>query len=1076
MNKQEQTKQYPATSIQKQMWLINNMQPKNVAYNICETFYIDGTLNIGILEKSINHIIARHSVLRTYFTLEAEELIQNVRSELELKIKLKDLRGALKAEGNKSIETFLQEEIRRPFDLGADPLIRVNVLHLKENQYILVFVVHHIVFDLETKKLFAEELYEIYGALTKNEQPNIEKAVSQYYEYGIWQDRWYKGDKCKKMRRYWNKQLEGTSGLLQLPLDNKRPVTQSLRGGAYPINLSNKISEKLKKYSRQNNSDIYLTMLAAYIALMYRYTGQKDIVVGIPLTNRRQENHKHIMGCFVNTVPLAISVNDTMSFKELSIQVRKAMLDAHRNQEISLETILKDVQPIRNAGHNPLYQIGFTFEHPMPLKLDGLSAKSVWVHPGGAQLDIFGVFWDNNGSLTGYFEYNKDILKEWKIENFTKNYAKTLASVIEDSKKTILTMPIISDWEKTKLIETLNNTKQEFDAPAAIHMWFEKQVCKTPNRTAVKFAEKTLTYRELDNKSNMLANYLLELGVGPDVLVGIYMNRCIDMIVALLGVLKAGGAYVPLDPDFPIERVAYMIDHAKPASILTQEMLDNDLPSCDAHIICIDNQWHKIEQYSEKNPDEKIDPQHIAYVMYTSGSTGKPKGVQIPHEALINFMGSMAKEPGINEKDILLAVTTLSFDISVLEMFLPLIVGARVVIASRTVATDGAMLLEMIEKEKITFMQATPTTWRLLLAADWKMDRPFKVLCGGEPLPKDLAKDLIEKAGGVWNMYGPTETTIWSTCYHITDVDQEMLIGKPIANTRIYLLDKQMNPVPIGVQGELYIGGTGLARGYLHQPDLTKKRFLKDLFCKEKNARMYKTGDWCRYLEDGNIEFYNRIDNQVKVHGFRIELGEIESVLNQHPDIQEAAAAVFDGHQGNKRLIGYIVPKVEPPSAERLRAFLQEKLPYYMVPSIYVTLDRMPLTPNAKIDRKALPEPDKARPELDEAYIAPANEHEKRMAKIWQNTLDIERIGVHDNFFVLGGDSLLVVKLITKIQKEFITDIRVAKVFQYPTISSLVSYLSHKKSKPDVVESQKRAQLRKNAYSKRKARPIGSRA
>lgn len=1070
-------KQYPATSEQKQFWLINRMQPQNTAYNICETFLADGPLNVLVLEKSINCIIARNSIFRTYFTLEQEGLIQNISDELLLKIKYEDLRKARKAEGVKCTDPFIQEAKKRPFDLAVGPLIRVQVLRLKKLEYMIIIVIHHIIFDLETKILFAKELSIIYEALSKNEQPNINSTVRQYFEYAVWQELWKKSDERKQISNYWKQQLEGTSGLLQFPYDHKRPNIQSLRGSAYPIKFNQKLYENLEYYCKQNMTSIYLVMLAAYIALIYRYTGQKDIVIGIPLTNRRQENHKTMMGCFINTIPLAIFINDNISFKQLLNQIRKAMLGAHRNQKIPFEAILQDVQPIRKSGYNPLYQVGFTFESPMPLKLKGIKAKPVWVHSGGAQLDLFAVFWHHNGSLNGYFEYDVDIFKKWKIKNFAQNYEKTLTSVIENSQNAICSIPIISDIEKEELFRTLNETNVVFDASDGIHMLFEKQAKKTPKCVSVKYEEKTLTYQELDSKSNQLANYLVELGVGPDALVGIYMDRCIDMLVALLGVLKAGGAYVPLDPDFPIQRITYMIDHSKPTVILTQEILHDDLPVCDAHKICLEKKWDKIAQYSNKGLGIKIDPQNLAYVMYTSGSTGMPKGVQIPHEALVNFMGSMAREPGIDPKDVLLAVTTLSFDISVLELFLPLLVGAKVVIANRTVATDGVLLSEMIKKEKITFMQATPTTWRLLFSAGWSMDRSFKVLCGGEPLPKDLANDLIQKAGGVWNMYGPTETTIWSTCYHLTDVDQKILIGKPIANTRIYLLDKQMNPVPLGVQGELYIGGAGLARGYLNQPKLTMERFIKDPFCDETDARMYKTGDWCRYLEDGNIEFYNRIDHQVKVHGFRIELGEIENALNHHPAVQEAAAAVLDGNNGNKRLIGYIVPINRAPSIETLRDYLQEKLPYYMVPSIYVALEKMPLTPNAKIDRKALPEPDISRPDLDEAYVAPANEHEKKMAEIWRSALNIERIGIHDNFFVLGGDSLLVVRTVTKIQEEFSIDIRAAKLFQYPTISSLVAFLLRNEKMQDAkIEQKNRAQLRRLSYLGRKQRILASEA
>ena len=585
----------------------------------------------------------------------------------------------------------------------------------------------------------------------------------------------------------------------------------------------------------------------------------------------------------------------------------------------------------------------------------------------------------------------------------------------------------------------------ETDIVKGVHGLFERQVDETPDSVAVIFEKDRLTYGELDRRSNQLGHYLRDFGVCSNVLVGIFLDRSVDMVVALLGVFKAGGAYVPLDPEYPSDRLKYMLDHSQAPIVITQQALRRELPDSDARILFIDSDWRDICELDHSRPDNPVDPLNLAYVIYTSGSTGKPKGVKIQHGAVVNFLASMAHEPGLTAEDVLVAVSTLSFDISVLELFLPLTVGAIAVIADRITASDGQQLLELLNKSSATMMQATPSTWRMLVSAGWQGSKAFSALCGGEALPPDLQGDLVKRASRAWNMYGPTETTIWSTCYELTDLDEQVLIGRPIANTQVYILGPNMEPVPIGVEGELFIGGAGVSLGYLHQGDFTRERFLRDPFSNDPGARIYRTGDLVRYHADGNIEYRGQMDNQVKIRGFRIELGEIESVLNQHPLVSQGVAAIKEEQPGDMRLVAYIVPEFDTiPSVSSLRDHLGDKLPDYMIPQHFVTLQDLPLTPNGKINRMALPGLKQADVIAIENYTAPRTEEEALLVTIWRDLLKIDKVGIRDNFFEIGGHSLLAARMFSKIKVALGVNLPLATLIQAPTIEFLANEIKTK--------------------------------
>jgi amino acid adenylation domain-containing protein/non-ribosomal peptide synthase protein (TIGR01720 family) len=685
------------------------------------------------------------------------------------------------------------------------------------------------------------------------------------------------------------------------------------------------------------------------------------------------------------------------------------------------------------------------------LELSGLTVSPLESDSGIAKFDLTLSVEETASGLIGTLEYNTDLFEAATIARMVGHLQQLLSGIVANPEQRLDALPLLTEAERHQLLMEWNNTQAVDTQHMCIHQLFEAQVERTPDAIAVVFEDQQLTYRELNARANQLAHYLQKLGVKPEVLVGICVERSLDMVIGLLGILKAGAAYVPLDPAYPKERLAFMLTDAQVSVLLTQEKLVTALPEHQAKVVCLDADWEKVAKDNQNNPISKVTHQDLAYTIYTSGSTGKPKGVQIPHRALVNFLSAMRLTPGMSEKDVLLSVTTLSFDIAALELYLPLITGARLVLVSREVASDGTQLWERLTASGATLMQATPATWRLLLAAGWQGGQSLKILCGGEALDRSLAARLLERGTEVWNLYGPTETTIWSAVHKVesqksaSERDGAISIGRPIANTQIYILDSQGQPTPIGVPGELHIGGDGLARGYLNRPELTAEKFLPNPFEKAEGRRLYKTGDLARYLPNGEIEYLGRIDHQVKIRGFRIELGEIEAALSQHPAIRETVVLAQEKVQGDKRLIAYIVTEQQlSPSISDLRCFLKEKLPEYMVPSVFVQLEALPLTPNGKVNRKALPAPDTARPELDKAFVAPRTPVETQLVEIWSQVLGVEQVGIHDNFFELGGDSILTIQIVARANQVGL-QLTPKQLFEHQNIAELAAVAVTKK-------------------------------
>jgi amino acid adenylation domain-containing protein len=780
------------------------------------------------------------------------------------------------------------------------------------------------------------------------------------------------------------------------------------------------------------------------------------------------------MGFFINTLVLRSEVRGGESFRELLGREREVVLGAYAHQEVPFEKLVEELQPERNLSHSPLFQVMFIMQNTpaeSALNLGDLEVDPLPLNTGTTKYDLTLNMSEYLGSLGGTLQYNADLFEPSTIERMLKSFQTLLKVIASNPDERISSLPFLSEAERRRVLFEWNDTTEKYPRDRCIHQLFEAQAKHSPDAVAVVFEGRQLTYAELNRRANQLAHLLAKLLVGPEALVGICMDRSLEMLISVLGVLKAGGAYVPLDPLFPRKRLEFMLDHAGVAVLLTQQHVAVELDARSEQVICLERDLKLIEAEKAENPVVQTTPDNLAYVIYTSGSTGQPKGVQISHGSVINFLSSMRRRPGFTQQDTLLAVTTLSFDIAGLELFLPLMAGGRVVIAGRDALTDTARFIELIEESGATAMQATPAVWRLLLDVGWKGNENLRILCGGEALLRSLAAELSEKGDSLWNLFGPTETTIWSTIDQVQPGDKLVSIGKPIANTQVYVLSHDLQPVPIGLAGELYIGGDGLARGYLNAADATAQKFLPDPFGARTGARLYRTGDAARYLPDGKLEFLGRLDHQVKIRGHRIELGEIETALLQHPALREAVVVARNEGAGDKRLVAYIVAAREQlsPTVNELRRHLREQLPDYMLPAAFVILPALPLTANGKINRRALPAPEKLRPELETTYTPPHTRAERLIASVWQEVLGLEKVGLHDSFFDLGGHSLLTIQVQLKLREKFARELNIIDVFKYPTVGAMAEFLSDERDTKNFGQSeQERGAQRKLSMRRRR--------
>jgi amino acid adenylation domain-containing protein len=1036
------------------LWFLDQLEPGGFTYNLFSAYQLKGEPNVLALEQSFNEIIRRHEVLRTVFKSEDGSPVQVILSTVAIKIPVLDLRGTVsEADRRSEVRRISLEEAQRPFDLACGPLLRITLLRLADDEFVLLRGIHHIVSDAWSSGILFSELAEIYEALSRGKTPPFAELRFQYADYAVWQRQWLQGERLEPQLSYWKQQLENIP-VLQLPTDRPRPAIQSSRGARQYFVLSERCSEDLRVSSHRHRVTLFMTLLAAFQALLHRYSGQTDIVIGSPVAGRSRREFEELIGFFLNTLVLRLDLSGNPTFAEALSRVREVCLGALSHQELPFEKVVEELHPDRNLGRNPLFQVTFAFQNTprFPAQLSGISVSELEMETGVARFDLHLFMEEKDGGLKGYFDYNTDLFNADTIERLLGHFQNLLDGIVTDPDCRISDLPLLTQAEKHQLLVEWNDTKGDYPKNKCIHELFEAQVERAPGAVAVVFEDQQLTYRELSARANHLAHHLRKLGVGPEVLVAICVERSMEMIIAVLSVLKAGGAYVPLDPEYPKERLAFQLGDTKARVLLTQERLLGALPEHDGRVICLDRDWAEIARESEANPESGVTAENLAYVIYTSGSTGKPKGVMIQHRALSNHMLWMQERFPLGAADCVLQKTPFCFDASVWEFFAPIMAGARLTVARPGGHQDGAYLINTIANQQVTTLQLVPSMLRMLLAEDGleRCQNLKRVFCGGEALPVELREQFHGRLGGeLYNLYGPTEATIDATCALCDRASppHTVTIGRPIANTQVYILDPDLRPVPIGVPGELYIGGECLARGYLNRPQLTAEKFITHSFDGEPARRLYNTGDLARYLSDGNIEFLGRIDNQVKIRGYRIELGEIESVLCQHPGVGEAVVVAREDVPGDKRLVAYLVAASQNSSVSELRGFLKAKLPEYMIPSIFMFQDALPLTSNGKIDRKSLPAPDRNRDGLEQVYVAPRSPTEEILAGIWAEVLKLDQVGVHDNFFELGGHSLLATQIVSRIRSAFSIELPLRHLFQSPTVAEMAVIITENQAK-----------------------------
>jgi len=1044
IEKAERAETMPLSFSQERMWFLHQLDPESAAYNMGVAFRLEGRLDRGAAEKGLREIIRRHENLRTTFHSGEHGPVSRIAPDGDLEVRFVSVDDLPRRERLDAVRERAGAEIRIPFDLAVGPLFRVTVYELGEEDHVILFCMHHIISDLWTFGVLFHELSILYRAESPDGTTTLPAPALQYADFAVWQREWFRGTVLDEQLSYWKKQLAGVP-ILELPIDHVRPSVRTNRGALRSMELSRRQIEELKLFAAREGATPFMVLLALFKLLLMRITGQTDVVVGSPIANRNRLAVEEMTGTFVNTLAMRTDLGGDPTFRDLLGRVKETTLSAYAHQDMPFEKLVEQLQPERDMSHSPLVQVLFNlanapFETP---RIDDLAWSPLEIDRGSAQFDL-SFFVDLEITRKAYAEFNTDLFEPATIDRLLGHYGTALASVLENRDQPLSTVPLLGAGERDRLLDEWNATRSAYSSETCLPQLIEAEAARRPDAVAVRLNGRQYTYGELNSRSNQVARRLREMGARPGVFVGIYMERSLDMMVGLLGVLKSGAAYLPLDPAFPRDRLEFMIDDAAVPILLTVEALAGDLAGPRTATLALDAEWETLAACRSDDLEPMASPEDLAYVIYTSGSTGKPKGVQISHRALVNFLESMRAEPGMAEKDRVLALTTLSFDIATLELFVPLIVGAEVDLVDRETAYDAALLAEKIDASGATVIQATPATWRMLIDSGWKGKEDLKILCGGEALPRDLADALLDRCAELWNMYGPTETTVWSTICKVEAGTEPILIGRPIANTEIYLLDGALEPVPIGVPGELHIGGDGLARGYLNREELTAEKFIAHPFRSHKGVRIYKTGDLARYRSDGRIECLGRIDNQVKIRGFRIELGEIETALAAYPAVQKAVVVVREDTPGDRRLVAYIVSDShhEPTLAE-LRPFLRESLPDYMIPSAVVPVSTFPLTPNGKIDRRALRPPEQGRPDQVRQYLAPRTPLEKTLAKVWSDILGIERIGINDDFFDLGGHSLLATRLANALRQTLKIDLPLRAIFLESTVANLARKITY---------------------------------
>lgn len=1031
---------------QERIWIVDQMEPGNPAYNIFSVSSLKGHLDAALMERALNEIVRRHEVWRTTFTEIDGEARQVISPSLFIPLELIDLRAVLTDVREREVTRLVNESTSEPFDLARGPLARFGLIRIADDEHILHYTVHHTVIDRWSADIIEVELAAIYTAFAEGKPSPLPELPIQYGDFAEWQREWLQGEVLEEMVAYWRKQLEGTAHVLELPTDRPRPPIQTFKGARRATVFPKHILDSLKALSKQEQATMFMTCLAAFKTLLYRYTNQEDILVGTALANRNRPETLGLIGYFLNMLVVRTNFSGNPTFREVLRREKAGVTNDFAHGEFPFGKLIQEIKPKTDLSRNPLFQVAYVyldFEIKTDAQKAGFKPTPILWDNGHSRFDITLALTDLTDSLEVTIEFNTDLFDMATIERMLGHFRCMVEAIIADPDTRVSCLPLLNATERRRVLEEWNDTVTSYPQHKSIHQLFDEQVALTPDAVALEFENQQLTYAELNRRANRLAHYLRALGVHAESAVGIMMERSPEMIVSLLGLLKAGGAYVPLDAEYPQERLAFMLEDAGVRVLLSQRALLSRLPRAEVEVICLDEIWSKISAESVENPESEIFADNLAYITYTSGSTGQPKGVQTTHRGVVRLVkgNDYAR---MDAGEVFLQFASLAFDASTFEIWGSLLNGARLVIMPAGLPTLEE-LGQALKRHRVTILWLTAGLFHLMVDERLEDLRGLRqMLAGGDVLSVSHVERFLREAKGctLINGYGPTESTTFACCHAMKEAvefNRTVPIGRPIANTQVYILDTNLQPVVIGAVGHLHIGGDGLARGYLNRAEQTARSFIPHPFSQELGERLYKTGDLARYLPNGDIEFFGRVDNQVKLRGFRIEPGEIESALASHLAVRDALVVARADEDGEKQLVAYVVGASgeDVPGASQLRQFLKERLPAHMIPSLFVSLEQFPLTINGKVDYRALPAPQGAQAVRETTFVAPGTMTEEILARIWSKILGVKRIGIHDNFFELGGNSLSATQLVSQVRHTFEIELSVRDLFQHQTIAQL---------------------------------------
>ncbi|HEY0762325.1 MAG TPA: amino acid adenylation domain-containing protein [Pyrinomonadaceae bacterium] len=1052
---QQQSRTYPLSFAQERLWFIDQLIRDSSLYNLPAAVRLTGRLNPQALEMTMTEICRRHTSLTTTFPTIEGQPVQMVNPAQPVSLPVLDLRSWNVEEREVEAQRLVNLEARKPFNLATGPLLRVQLLQLEEEEFIVMLSMHHIIADGWSMDILIREIMVLYQAMAAGKPSPLPELPLQYADYARWQRQYLRGEMLEAQLSYWQKQLDGIPPLLELPADHPRPPEQSYRGTTRSLMLSPELSEALRSLSRREETTLFNVLLTGFKTLLFRYTWQNDICVGTPVAGRDRVEAEGLIGFFANVLVLRTKVSGKATFRELLRHVHEVCLEAHTHQDVPFEKLVEALHPERNMSYSPLFQVMFAFLNAgqTVLEIPGLKMSGYGAVQEAAKYDLLLGVMDLRERLAISLEYSTDLFESERIERMLLHFRSLLESVVVDPGQQLVDIPLLQESEREQILVEWNRSSAEYPEGASMHQLFERCVDEQGEAVALVFGKEQISYRELEERTNQVGHYLQSLGVGPETLVAVCLERTIEMVVTLLGILKAGGAYLPLDASYPAERLRYMLSDSE-AKLLVTSVKTEALSGTNVPVLYVEELAEQVAGQSRARVDSEVGPENLAYVIYTSGSTGQPKGVMISHGGLVNYLYWGARSYGLSgakQEQGMGAVlhSSISFDLSITSLWGPLVAGKSVELVAEEQGVEG-LLERLRQRGPYGVVKLTPSHLMILnqqLAAE-ELGRSAKVVVlGGENLGSEQVRVWRKQAPGVRliNEYGPTETVVGCCVYEVTEEtswEGAVPIGRPIANTQMYVLDRELEPVAVGVVGEIYIGGVGVARGYLRRPELTAEKFVPHPFAAVGGERLYRTGDLGRYGSDGELEFLGRLDEQVKVRGYRIELGEIESVLRASEGVQEAVVIVEE-REGEKRLVGYVVPEAGAGLlVERMRAQLREQLPEYMVPAVFMELDKLPLTANGKVNRRALLELGVPKLERQKAFTAPRNTLEIALAKLWEELLGITPIGITDNFFDLGGSSLLAVRMVALVEKQFGKDVPLTTLFKGATIEFMAEVLS----------------------------------